>query len=177
LVGITRAIQYQFACALREEMGTQNPVETLASRSSNCRDFALFMTDAARSVGFAARFVSGYLYDGRLIGAKGRPVGGGATHAWVQIYLAGAGWVEFDPTNKLVGGEKLIRVAVVRTPSQALPLSGTFIGAPNDLLGMSADVTMMAEWTTAPPPPIPAAVGGAVRHVSLAARRQSMARG
>ena len=145
LAGITRSIQYQFAYARREEMGTQNPVQTLGSRSGNCRDFALFMMEAARSLGFAAQFVSGYLYDGQLIGAKGGRVGGGATHAWAQVYLPGAGWVEFDPTNGLIGGENLIRVAVARTPSQALPLSGTFIGAPNDLLGMSVDVTVMAE--------------------------------
>ena len=145
LVGITRSIQYQFGYARREEMGTQSPVETLELRSGNCRDFALFMMEAARSLGFAAQFVSGYLYDEQLIGAGGGMVGGGATHAWVQVFLPGAGWVEFDPTNGLVGGKNLIRVAVARSPSQALPLSGTFVGAPNDFLGMSVDVTVMAQ--------------------------------
>ena len=54
--------------------------------------------------------------------------GGGATHAWCQVYLPGAGWVEFDPTNGIVGNRDLIRVAVARDPSQAVPLSGSYRG-------------------------------------------------
>jgi transglutaminase-like putative cysteine protease len=96
------------------------------------------MMEAARSPGFAARFVSGYLHDDQA-------VGGGATHAWVQIYLPGGGWVEFDPTNALVGGHKLVRVAVARDPSQAIPVAGTWTGAPPDFLGMSVDVETMPE--------------------------------
>jgi transglutaminase-like putative cysteine protease len=145
LVAITRSIQFQFGYARREEMGTQDPVNTLETRSGSCRDFALFMMEAARSLGFAARFVSGYLYDEHLIGGGGGLMGGGATHAWVQIYLPGAGWVEFDPTNGLVGGKNLIRVAVARDPSQAVPLTGTYTGAPGDFLGMSVDVNVTAE--------------------------------
>jgi transglutaminase-like putative cysteine protease len=146
LVGMTRSIQYQFGYARRDEMGTHSAIETLETGSGNCRDFALFMMEAARSLGFAAQFVSGYLCGGQPIGATGGGVvGGGATHAWVQIYLPGAGWVEFDPTNGLVGGKNLIRVAVVRDPSQALPLSGTFNGTPNDFLGMSVNVNVTTE--------------------------------
>jgi len=144
LSAVTRSIQYQFSYARRDEMGTQDPIKTLETRSGNCRDFALFMMEAARSLGLAARFVSGYLYDEQSIGTGGGLVGGGATHAWVQIYLPGAGWTEFDPTNGLVGGRNLIRVAVVRDPSQALPLSGTFSGRPSDFLDMSVDVTVTA---------------------------------
>ena len=92
----------------------------------------------------AARFVSGYLCS-ESPGGGARFVGGGETHAWVQIYLPGAGWVEFDPTNALVGGNDLIRVAVTRDPSQAIPLSGTFIGAPGDFLGMSVEVNIALE--------------------------------
>ena len=103
------------------------------------------MMEAARSLGFAARFVSGYLYDEKLIDAGSGLVGGGATHAWVQIYLPGAGWVEFDPTNGLVGGRNLIRVAVARDPSQAIPLTGTFNGSATDVLGMSVAVRVTAE--------------------------------
>ena len=95
---------------------------TLDSGSGTCRDYALFLMEAARSLGFAARFVSGYLYDESLIdGEAAAVVGGGATHAWVQIYLPGAGWVEFNPTNALVGGRNLIRVAVARDPKKAIP--------------------------------------------------------
>jgi transglutaminase-like putative cysteine protease len=146
LIGITRSIQYQFRYARRDEMGTQTAIETLESGSGNCRDFALFMMEAVRSLGFAAQFVSGYLSDMQPGNATGNTVvGGGATHAWVRIYLPGAGWVEFDPTNGLIGGKNLIRVAVVRDPSQALPLSGTFNGMASDFLGMSVDVTVTTE--------------------------------
>src|SRR5208283_5616528 len=103
-------------------------------------DFALLMMEAARSLGLAARFVSGYLYDEKLIGASGGLVGGGATHAWLQVFLPGAGWVEFDPTNGLVGGRNLIRVAVARDPSQAAPLVGSFNGNADDDLGMEVTV-------------------------------------
>jgi transglutaminase-like putative cysteine protease len=114
------------------------------------------MIEAARSLGLAARFVSGYLYDERLISATPDSersvdatsillVGGGATHAWVQIYLPGAGWVEFDPTNALVGGENLIRVAVARDAWQAAPLVGTFAGTVADFESMTVDVTVTAE--------------------------------
>ena len=63
-------------------------------------------------------------------------VGGGATHAWVRVYLPGAGWVEFDPTNGIVGNRDLIRVAIARDPAQAMPLAGTWTGFPSDSLGM-----------------------------------------
>ncbi|HWK46788.1 MAG TPA: transglutaminase family protein [Stellaceae bacterium] len=145
LIGMTRSIKHQFGYARREEAGTQEPSVTLATRSGSCRDFALFMMEAARSLGFAARFVSGYLYDENLIGAQATMIGGGETHAWVQIYLPGAGWVEFDPTNALVGGRNLIRVAVARDPSQAVPLSGTYSGLPGDFLGLSVEVTVTTE--------------------------------
>ena len=138
LVSITAAIREELRYEAREAEGTQTPIETLDRASGTCRDFALFMMEAARSLGFAARFVSGYLYDD---GA----VGGGATHAWVQIYLPGGGWVEFDPTNALIGGQKLVRVAVTRDPSQAIPVAGTWTGAPSDFLGMTVDVQTMPE--------------------------------
>lgn len=141
LVAMTEAIKAQFAYNPRDEMGTQDPLLTLASGSGTCRDYALFLMEAVRSLGFAARFVSGYLYDENLFaGAPTRVVGGGATHAWVQIYLPGAGWVEFDPTNALVGGRNLIRVAVARDPKQAIPLAGSFTGKTDDFLGMDVEV-------------------------------------
>ena len=100
------------------------------------------MIEAARALGVAARFVSGYVYVPK---EEDEPVrlGGGATHAWCQIYLPGAGWVEFDPTNGLVGSKDLIRVAVARNPAQAAPLTGAYFGAPGDELGMEVivDVT------------------------------------
>ena len=138
LVHMTSGIREAFRYEAREAEGTQTPVETLERGSGTCRDFALFMMEAARSLGFAARFVSGYLYDDQA-------VGGGATHAWVQVYLPGCGWMEFDPTNALVGGHKLVRVAVARDPSQAIPVSGTFVGSAGDFLGMNVDVAAAPE--------------------------------
>jgi transglutaminase-like putative cysteine protease len=144
LMAIARAIQSEFDYNRRDEMGTQDPLVTLESGTGTCRDFALFMMEAARSLGFAARFVSGYLYDEAKVKGGEANVGGGATHAWVQIYLPGAGWVEIDPTNDLVGGG-LLRVAVARDPKQAIPLSGTFTGATNDYLGLNVAVEVTAD--------------------------------
>jgi len=150
LVRITRAIKAQFAYQPRAIHGTQAPTETLAVGSGTCRDFALLMIEAVRSLGMAARFVTGYLYDpsmdevGRDAEAPNGLVGSGATHAWVQVYLPGAGWVEFDPTNGLVGGAHLIRVAVARDPRQAMPLSGSYHGYASDFIEMLVDVRVSA---------------------------------
>jgi transglutaminase-like putative cysteine protease len=144
LLAVTKAINAEFDYEKREQMGTQPPAETLERGSGTCRDFALFMMEAARSLGLAARFVSGYLYDETLIDAASAMVGGGATHAWAQVYLPGAGWTEFDPTNALAGGRNLIRVAVTRDPAQAVPLKGTYVGATADFLGMTVEVVVTA---------------------------------
>jgi transglutaminase-like putative cysteine protease len=114
----------------------------LRTKSGSCRDFAVLTIEAARSLGLAARFVTGYLYlpESR----HGDRVGGGATHAWLEVYLPGAGWVEFDPTNGIVGNHDLIRVAVARDPRQAVPISGTWTGFPSDHLGMTVDVEVTA---------------------------------
>ena len=139
LMTLTYGIKESFSYERREEAGVQPPWRTLDRRRGSCRDFAVLMMEAARALGIAARFVSGYIYVPREEGEEPR-VGGGATHAWVQVYLPGAGWLEFDPTNGLIGGKDLIRVAVARDPAQAAPLTGTYYGAVDDELGM--DVTV-----------------------------------
>lgn len=144
LTSMTAAIQRDFHYQERQEPGVQSPVETLARQSGSCRDYALLMMEAVRSVGIAARFVSGYLYDPAIDGEESETAGAGATHAWVQVYLPGAGWVEFDPTNGSYGGQNLVPVAVAREPSQAIPVSGTFSGDPNSLIRMDVDVTVEA---------------------------------
>ncbi|MBV9735264.1 MAG: transglutaminase family protein [Acidisphaera sp.] len=140
LAGMTHAIRREFTYVAREAKGIQEPVQTLRLRSGSCRDFALFMMEAVRSLGMAARFISGYLY--APLRGRVRNVGGGATHAWLQVYLPGAGWVDFDPTNGIVGNRDLIRVAVVRDPKQAVPLAGTWTGFPSDHLGMAVEVSV-----------------------------------
>ena len=138
LSGITHAIKREFTYVARSQMGTQEPLKTLKLGSGTCRDFAVLMIEAVRALGLAARFVSGYLYSPGSDG-QGR-VGGGATHAWVQVYVPGAGWMELDPTNGIIGNRDLIRVAVVRDSRQAVPLSGDWTGFPSDHLGMTVEV-------------------------------------
>jgi transglutaminase-like putative cysteine protease len=120
--------------------GVQSPYETLHLGSGTCRDFATLMIEAVRTLGYAARFVSGYLYTPALDSADGAHHGAGATHAWVQVYLPGAGWLTFDPTNNLVGGTDLIRVGFARHASGASPITGNWHGFPGDFLGMEVDV-------------------------------------
>jgi transglutaminase-like putative cysteine protease len=115
--------------------------------TGSCRDYAVFMIDAVRSLGLAARFVSGYIYTPARDGAPERR-GGGHTHAWVHVYLPVCGWVEFDPTNGIVGNSDLVRVAIARDPRQAVPLHGTWSGAPSDYLGMEVDVEVRSECST-----------------------------
>jgi len=143
LTEMASTIRLDFRYEAREEVGVQSPLETLELGTGSCRDFALFMMEAARSLGLATRFVSGYLYDEMLVG--GTLVGGGATHAWLQVFLPGAGWVEFDPTNALVGSHNLIRVAVARDPSQAVPLAGSYRGEKVDFESMSVEVAVTTE--------------------------------
>ena len=112
--------------------------------SGTCRDFAVLMVEAARALGLATRFVSGYLYVPER-GEQSARRGGGNTHAWVRVFLPSGGWAEFDPTNGLVGNRDLIRVAVVRDPLQAVPLSGTWDGEAGDYLGMEVEVDVVAE--------------------------------
>jgi transglutaminase-like putative cysteine protease len=142
LKAITETIKSDFRYGARDAEGVQTPTETLQFGSGSCRDFALLMIEAARALGLAARFVSGYLYSPAL--DANNNIGGGATHAWVQIYLPGAGWMEFDPTNGIVGNRGLIRVAVVRDPTQAIPISGSWIGSPSDSIGMTVEVSVSA---------------------------------
>jgi transglutaminase-like putative cysteine protease len=123
--GISIWIAYQS----REDEGTQPPIRTLERRFGSCRDFAVLFAEAARSLGFGARIVSGYLYHpDQMIAASGDA---GSTHAWAEVFVPGAGWITFDPTNRSVGGANLIPVAVARDIRQAMPVAGSFVGAAN----------------------------------------------
>jgi transglutaminase-like putative cysteine protease len=135
---LNAAIHHDFAYLRREEAGIQAPVATLRLGRGTCRDFAVLMCEALRSQGIAARFVSGYLHVRSDVPAT--EMAGGNTHAWLQAYLPGAGWIDFDPTSGTIGNDGLIRVAVVRDPERATPLSGTFMGFPHDSIGMAVQV-------------------------------------
>jgi transglutaminase-like putative cysteine protease len=154
-------IRQQLRYIRRIERGVQTPAETLRNGSGTCRDFAWLMIDAIRFLGFAARFVSGYIFvpgDAPPVAtdltAGGDPMGtpeGGATHAWLQVYLPGAGWVDFDPTNSIIGNRNLIRVAVGWSPRQVLPLWGTYEGSASACLGMKVAVRVTEELIDANP--------------------------
>ena len=143
LMTLNEAIAEGFSYQRRTSRGTQTPAETLGLQRGTCRDFALLMMEAARSLGFAARFITGYVYVPDRDGPA--RLGGGSTHAWCSIYVPGSGWVEFDPTNGIVGNRDLIRVGVARTPEQAIPLSGTYWGEPEDEAGMEVSVNIKSE--------------------------------
>ena len=139
-------IHSKFRYARREAEGVQSPAETIRLGCGTCRDFALLFMDAARSLGFATRFVTGYLHDESADSDSGEDMtGGGATHAWADVFVPGAGWVEFDPTNRIIASRNLVRVATTRTPSQALPVRGTFADEGGKLLAMEVSVTVTNE--------------------------------
>ena len=142
LSDMTHAIHGEFSYGTRLTGAPQAPSETLALGTGSCRDFAILMMEAARSLGLAARFVSGYVYSSSQ---KGGRTGGGHTHAWVRVFLPSCGWVDFDPTNGIVGADDLVRVATARDPRQALPLHGTWAGLPADYLGMDVEVEVSVE--------------------------------
>ncbi|MBI1206848.1 MAG: transglutaminase family protein [Azospirillum sp.] len=135
---VSAAIGYQS----REDEGTQSPIETLERGWGSCRDFAVLFVEAVRTLGFGARIVSGYLYNptGDLVGS----VAAGATHAWAEVYVPGAGWITFDPTNRGVGSFNLIPVAVARDIRQAMPVVGSFIGMTDAFEEMSVEVLVIS---------------------------------
>jgi transglutaminase-like putative cysteine protease len=140
LATLTHAIRRNFVYVPRPERGVQEPLQTLHLGSGTCRDFAVFLIEAMRSLGLAARFVSGYIY----VPERSGRVGGGATHAWLRVYVPGAGWVELDPTNGIMGNRDLIRVAIARDHRHLLLLHGTWTGFPSDCLGMTVEVDVTA---------------------------------
>jgi transglutaminase-like putative cysteine protease len=141
LVGMTQTIRRTFKHRARHEKGTQDPIRTLELGSGSCRDLAMLMIAALRSLGIAARFVSGYL---RLADDDDDSLSGGNTHAWVQVYVPGPGWIDFDPSSGMVGNQDLVRVAVAREPREAIPLQGTWIGTKSDHLAMKVAVKVVA---------------------------------
>jgi len=128
--GVSSVAAYQ----AREDEGTQTPTRTLDLGRGSCRDFALLFVETARTLGFGARIVSGYIFN------PIHPFGAGTTHAWAEVFVPGAGWITFDPTNRKMGGFNLIPVAVGRDLFQAMPVSGSFIGTSGDQIRLTVAV-------------------------------------
>jgi transglutaminase-like putative cysteine protease len=143
LVDMTRTIQRTFRHVARHQKGVQDPARTLSLGSGSCRDLAMLMIAALRSRGIAARFVSGYVHLAQD-DDKDELIGGN-THAWVQVYIPGPGWVDFDPSSGVVGNQNLVRVAVVHDPRDAIPLQGNWYGSASDHLAMKVAVKVKAE--------------------------------
>ncbi len=137
LVKLNQLISRQFRYQIREKPGVQSPAQTITKQSGSCRDYATLFIEACRSLGFACRFVSGYLH------APATEVGGATTHAWVEIYLPGSGWKGFDPTSGEVTGNRHIAVAVARNPESVPPVSGSFIGAGAPLMKVNVQVNLL----------------------------------
>ena len=130
-VQINQSLAYQ----VREEPGVQTPADTLSRGTGSCRDFATLFMEAARHLGLAARFVSGYLF------AEPSADNYGSTHAWAEVFLPGAGWKGFDPTIGKIVGTDHIAVAVARLPESVPPVEGSFIGLPGASLDVGVWVT------------------------------------
>ena len=137
-LGVAARIGYQS----REVEGTQSPIQTLDRGWGSCRDFAVLFAEAVRSLGFGARLVSGYLHNPNQ--DRMGSTGAGSTHAWAEVYVPGAGWITFDPTNRSFGGGNLIPVAVARDIRQAMPVSGSFVGMTDAFQGMEVEVSVTA---------------------------------
>ena len=132
---LSEHIQQALSYKLREEPGVQTASETLSRGSGSCRDFAYLFMETARRLGLAARFVSGYLH------APPSTVNFGATHAWAEVFLPGAGWKGFDPTTGEIVGTDHIAVAVSRLPESVPPVAGSFVGPPGANLDVGVWVT------------------------------------
>ncbi len=127
-------IRFEFDYRLRYEEGVQAPRDTLLSHSGTCRDFAELMMAAARTLGSPARFVTGYVW------TPNAAPGSLAPHAWAEIYVHGAGWIELDATNGLVDDGDLIPVATALSGAELTPISGSFTGAATSTLLVGVDV-------------------------------------
>jgi len=130
LAELNRAVADGVAYAERHEEGVQTAAETLARGTGSCRDFAQLFIEAARTLGFGARFVTGYIYSPALDTGDGpAAVGAAATHAWAEAFHPDVGWIAYDPTNRAIESGDLIRVAATRSARQAAPISGAYTGS------------------------------------------------
>ena len=132
--GVADAAAYR----IRDEEGTQSPLDTISLGSGSCRDLAALFIEAVRRLGMGARAVSGYLHD-----PASNADAAGSTHAWAEVYLPSAGWIAFDPTHRRNGSASLIPVAVGRCIAQIIPVIGGYTGSANDVVGLQVSVTVL----------------------------------
>ncbi|RPJ06783.1 MAG: transglutaminase family protein [Deltaproteobacteria bacterium] len=135
---INQTIANRFTYFAREEPGVQAPGQTLAWGQGSCRDFAALFVETCRYLGLASRFVSGYAH------APATEHWSTTTHAWAEVYLPGAGWKGFDPTNGEIAGNRHISVAVARHPGAIPPVAGSFIGLAGASPKLIVDVHVVA---------------------------------
>jgi len=110
--------------------------ESFALRRGVCQDFTHVMLGMCRAVDLPARYASGYLYNGPLDSL----VGAQASHAWCEVYLPGAGWIGFDPTNNTLADERYVKVAVGRDYDDVAPVVGGYRGTAHCRLEVCVEV-------------------------------------
>lgn len=132
LTALCQNIYQGFVYERREEGAPLRPEITLIERRGSCRDFAQLFVACCRSIGIAARFVSGYLY--------GNPLQAHDLHAWAEVYLPGAGWRGFDPTEGKAIINNHIYLASSADPALIAPVAGTFRGKARSVLDVEVTI-------------------------------------
>src|SRR6185295_193009 len=136
---LTRTIHDQIRYVRREERGVLTPAQTLRGGVGSCRDFATLLLDAARSLGIAARFASGYL------DCAATEAGHASTHAWVEIYLPGHGWRGFDPTLGTATTSAHVATGLSNHPRGVMPVTGSYFGPARAFRQLEVSVQLTTE--------------------------------
>jgi transglutaminase-like putative cysteine protease len=144
LSDLNEAIRRDIAYTTRHEEGIQSPDETIQLRSGSCRDMAMLFMAIVRQLGLAARFVSGYLYDppADVEGEHAFNRAVGSMHAWTEVYLPGAGWKGFDPTNGILANSYFMPSAVSHDPLAVNPIQGAYFADTTVASKMSVDLSL-----------------------------------